>query len=665
VAVTASTPSERGYQPALDGLRALAVTAVVLFHAGVAGFGGGYLGVDLFFVLSGYLITSLLLDEHARTGRIALGAFWLRRARRLLPALLLVLVAVAIAGRQLLDATDQALLRTDELAALGYVANWRMIWRGTGYFADTATPSPLQHTWSLGIEEQFYLLWPLVVLAVLALWVRRGRPALAVICGIGALASAVTTIALLRLAGLDRAYFGTESRAQALLLGAALAVGLARRRPSEPVAASRRWLPPITAAAGIVGLSITVALWWIANDPARVLSVGGLTLTAVAAALLIASVVISPVAPFSRVLSVGPMRWLGRLSYGIYLWHWPVAQFLDGGRTGLGGVRLLAVRLAVTLGIAVASYYLVEQPVRRGALRRLPRRLPVIAGASAYAATAVVVVLLVPPAPPVTAAGPAVIISVPATRIPSGGPGSSSAPIDRPGRRPGVEPRVTFLGDSVSWTIGAFLPDHPGLWVSNRAIQGCGIATLPEILLQGQGQTNYPGCTTWYARWRRAIDADDPDVAVILLNRWELADRRLNGQWRHVGQPDYDEYLLGQLDLAVRIAASRGAAVVLLTAAYTHRAERPGGGLYPEDDPARIDAWNRLLLAEKQARPEQVTILDLNSIACPDGAFTWRINGIRVRSDGLHFTAAADQRIIAPWLLPRLAAIATGSYQNE
>src|SRR5215475_1344618 len=172
-----------GYSPALDGLRAFAVASVLLFHAGVPGLDGGFLGVDAFFVLSGFLITSLLLAEHAKHGAIKLAAFWARRARRLLPALLLVLVAVAIAGHYLLISDDLSLLRTDELAALFYVANWRMIYRGTGYFAATATPSPLQHTWSLGIEEQFYVLWPLLIVGLLAaLTLRRTRRVLFLVC---------------------------------------------------------------------------------------------------------------------------------------------------------------------------------------------------------------------------------------------------------------------------------------------------------------------------------------------------------------------------------------------------------------------------------------------------------------------------------------------------
>ncbi|MFD0823325.1 acyltransferase family protein, partial [Micromonospora zhanjiangensis] len=162
------------YQPALDGLRALAVAAVLAFHGGVAALPGGFLGVDAFFVLSGFLITSLLLAEHRATGRLDLVAFWGRRVRRLLPALLVVLVVALLVSRRLLPATEIGALRWDALAALGYVANWRMADRDGDYFAATGSPSPLQHTWSLGIEEQFYLLWPVLVAVLLGWAAGRG-----------------------------------------------------------------------------------------------------------------------------------------------------------------------------------------------------------------------------------------------------------------------------------------------------------------------------------------------------------------------------------------------------------------------------------------------------------------------------------------------------------
>jgi hypothetical protein len=208
----------------------------------------------------------------------------------------------------------------------------------------------------------------------------------------------------------------------------------------------------------------------------------------------------------------------------------------------------------------------------------------------------------------------------------------------------------------VSWSLGEYLPSQEQLQVQSRGIQGCGIARLPDIRYIGLPHTNYPGCDRWDLRWKSHVNRDDPDVAVILLDRWELMDRKLNGRYQHVGEPEYDAYLSEELDLAISIVGARQAHVVLLTAPYTRRAERPDGGLWPEDDPTRVDAWNGLLRAA--ADRYQASVLDLNAQICPEGEFTWRIDGIRVRSDGLHFTPAAVRRYIAPWLLPQLARLA-------
>ena len=188
-------------------------------------------------------------------------------------------------------------------------------------------------------------------------------------------------------------------------------------------------------------------------------------------------------------------------------------------------------------------------------------------------------------------------------------------------------------------------------------MQGCGIARLPDIRYIGTPHTNYAGCDTWDQRWRRTVAADDPDVAVVLLDRWELMDRRLDGRYQHVGDPAFDAYLVRELDLALDIVSSRGATTVILTAPYTRRAERPDGGLWPEDSPERVDAWNGLLRAA--AGRHRAAVIDLNARVCPDGEFTWRVDGVRIRSDGLHFTPEGVRRNIAPWLLPQLAEAAT------
>jgi peptidoglycan/LPS O-acetylase OafA/YrhL len=660
-----------GYSPALDGLRAFAVLSVVLFHAGVGGLNGGFLGVDAFFVLSGFLITSLLLAEHVRHGHIKLSRFWARRARRLMPALLAMLLATAIAGHFLLDSDDLKLLRGDGLAAIAYVANWRMIWRGTGYVAATATPSPLQHTWSLGIEEQFYVLWPLIIAGLLAwLAARRTRWVLLAVCGGGTVVSALLAVALYNPNSISRDYYGTDTRAQALLIGAALAAILT---PTSDRPTPRHRGPTRHVALGalaIVGAVTTLWMWHVASDDDAWLYRGGLAAIAIATALIITHAVVSPDSPTARLLALAPLVWLGRISYGVYLWHWPLFEFVTADRTGLGRWPLLAVRLIGTLVIAIASYFVIEQPIRRGALsrlvqRRLPRRAPVGVTVLAMSATAFAVVLTTIPAPtPALSAAPIIVTSDKPT--PSASKAGEYVPIARADRAKltsGSEPRITFFGDSVSWVIGTYLPKHPGLWTNVRAIEGCGIATLPDILELGTPHTNYPGCTNWPSRWQKGVNKDDPDVSVIELNRWELMDRKLDGTYQHVGEPAYNAYLLGQLDKAVTVAGSKGAAVVLLTAAYTHRAEKPDGSLYPEDDPARVDAWNQLLVQEQAKHPHTVTILNLNKLVCPNGKFTWDIGKLRIRSDGLHYTPAGVQRIIAPWLLPKLADIANGTYK--
>jgi peptidoglycan/LPS O-acetylase OafA/YrhL len=351
------------YRPALDGLRGLAVSAVVLFHGGVTALSGGFLGVDTFFVLSGFLITSLLLAEHERDGRIRLLAFWGRRARRLLPALLVMLAAVAIAGRWLLDPDDERLLRGDALAALGYVANWRMIYRGADYFTQTSAPSVLQHTWSLGIEEQFYLIWPLILgLVLLLAETRRSRASIA---WAGAAASALL-MAVIYTPGADPSlvYYGTDTHATALLVGSAIALTcpLARLVAAPPELARRLDF------VGVAGLAVLA--WAVGHFPGADPAVypAGLIIAALAAAGL----TLAAAAPgtIGSLLSLPPLRWLGVRSYGIYLWHWPVIALtvaILGRQPGNGW--LWVIEAAAAIGLAAASWKWIETPILRHGFR--------------------------------------------------------------------------------------------------------------------------------------------------------------------------------------------------------------------------------------------------------------------------------------------------------
>ena len=371
--------------PALDGVRALAILGVIAYHLGAGWASGGYLGVDLFFVLSGFLITSLLLEEKSSRGRIGLGAFWGRRARRLLPALFLVLVAVsvyAVANGRFSSPTsggaaiDLGGLRGDALATLAYVANWHAIFSHQSYFTQFSTPSPLTHTWSLAIEEQFYLLWPLVIVALVRLSPRRWRRVGLGLCVAGAGASMLAMAVLYR-PGVDpsRIYYGTDTRAFDLLVGAALAfVAAARPQPGPRARAALHRVSPVA----LVALG---ALWATAGTSAGLprswMFEGAFLGCAVLAGLVIADVRQLDQGPLARVLSTPPLRWIGTISYGLYLWHWPVIVYLNHPRTGLDGAGLDGARIGLTFALATASYYLVERPIRRASFAGTRPRLAV------------------------------------------------------------------------------------------------------------------------------------------------------------------------------------------------------------------------------------------------------------------------------------------------
>jgi peptidoglycan/LPS O-acetylase OafA/YrhL len=292
------------------------------------------------------LITSLLLAEWRATNAIDLLHFWRRRARRLLPALFLVLGVVAVFAATWAPADTMHRLRWDAFATIGYVANWRFITSGGSYFTQFASPSPLQHVWSLAIEEKFYLVWPPVFLLLL----RCTRGSRAVLLGItpgSRQPPRSSWRCCSHRAAIPRVYYGTDTRAQSLLIGAALALVLDQRRIGV-TRIGRTMLH--TAAIGAAG----VLLWACSHtaDDADWLYRGGLTVTAVLVGVVITSVTAATPGPLGRLLSLGPVRWIGLISYGLYLWHWPVYVVLSRGRTGLDGPALLAVRLACTVAIA-------------------------------------------------------------------------------------------------------------------------------------------------------------------------------------------------------------------------------------------------------------------------------------------------------------------------
>ena len=655
-------PARRSGIRALDGVRALAVALVLAGHGGIPGMTGGFVGVDVFFVLSGFLITSLLLDELGRSGRIDLANFWIRRARRLLPALVLMVLTVAV-GRQLFSPEAVAGLRDDAVAAFFWMANWMFVADKTDYFSQGAPPSPLQHAWSLGVEEQYYIVWPLVLVTVAVVLAARARRrdrrptlggvrlAVFVLATLGALASAAAAILLASDAARDRVYFGTDTRAQALLVGAAASAllvrdweslnrgwSLIRSRPGRRIA---RLLP-------VVGLVLLAAAAHYATGSAREFRSGLLIAVAVAAVLVIAPVALDQRGPVAAVLAWGPLAWLGTISYGVYLWHWPIFLVLNGERTGWSGLSLFAVRCAATLAVSTVSWWVIEQPVRKWR----PVRVPLLPLAGATAVTAAAVTLLVVPVVPKTGNGPL------ASSLP---PGVSPVAVVSPSPPQGVraagavghrDPNrpftVSVFGDSIGWTLMHFLPATPGFQFIDHTVIGCSLVRGGPYRYLDQTLDQKNECESWPRRWTSQIAIDQPDAVLLIVGRWETVDRVNEGKWTHIGDPAFDSYITGELRRAVDILGFSGAPVTVTNLPYSRRGERPDGSLYPEDDPHRVDEWNTLLGKTIKTRPD-VRMLDLKKKLCPQGVYTAKVDGLQVRSDGVHLTEDGVQWL-TPWL---------------
>ncbi|HWP65832.1 MAG TPA: acyltransferase family protein [Candidatus Limnocylindria bacterium] len=619
--------ADAAYHPALDGIRALAVTAVLLFHAEIPGAAGGFLGVSTFFTLSGFLITRLLLADLAAAGRIDLRRFWTRRFRRLMPASLLGLALVLVLAPSATPPETLGRLRGDVLAALAYVSNWRFMQTAQSYFAIFEDPSPVQHFWSLSIEEQFYLVYPLLVLG---LW--RLRPRLVAGLAVPLAALALLTVldgVLLAASGASQArvYYGTDTRAPELLVGALLALWMARPE----------WRPPsraLTEAGGMAALAASVAAVVVLHENSPALDRGGLAAYGVAtAALLHAAVRPTLVA---RVLSFEPLRRLGRISYGVYVYHWPVFLWLDAERTGLALGALVALRVSVTIALAAASYALVEWPIRSGRVLRAGL-WPAAAGAAACLVAATMW----------TTRQSVASVDLTATLAElSMGRMPSVTPVD------GVSPlRVLVVGDSVAGDMGT------GLWlwakqsgtplaVWNLGWSACAIGrggTRPAADKFIQLKEH---CANWPQYWAAAVERFDPDVVVVHTGPLEIVDRQRpewGGRTLAPGAPEFDAWLLGELQAAADVLATRGARVVWLTTPCTGPPVSPRlplaaiGSL----DPRRVLRFNEHTLVQlRRTRPDVVRIFDLFRKSCPRRRFMEKIPGRpgRLRKDHLHYT---------------------------
>lgn len=654
-----------GYQDSLDGLRAVAVTLVVLFHGGITELRGGFLGVSVFFTLSGFLITNLLLRRWFTEGRLDTRGFWGRRARRLAPAAWCTIALVILMGVFGVWDTEQLRsLRGDVPWSLLELVNWHFIVTGSSYAASFTAPSPLEHFWSLAVEAQFYLALLLVVVGALARWggaTRRTR-FLRLVWILAALlvASAAANFFLAR-SSVDRAYFGTDTRAAEMLAGALLACATARRfRPRSAAARSAlRW-------AATAGLVTVIGLSTVATVDSAWLYPWGLLATAAASTAIIAGVLQRGV--LTRALSARPLVALGRISYGVYLLHWPIFVWLTPDRTGLDTWPLLGLRAAVTLALAVAMYRIVEQPIRAQVWPTPAVSRPLAVGA--------VVVLLVgsvgltanlPPLPAHLATGNPPELTVSEARDDRGSAeptevaGRSTLPPPDPAAEepPRTPTRVLLVGDSIAASLQAALGRElaeRGVSFASAAVPGCGVVVGQAASGPGQLITDVGGADTSFCSdaipglQRDAVERFAPDL-VISISTWERISRVVDGAFYEFGTPESD-VALTELHRATAARLSEGGAHVawaLMPDTVAGRWTRPG---QPDPEDLRRAEHHRSLLRSLTEAIEGTSTIDLASIVCPGSPCPTSVEGTALRpNDGIHF----DEPDGAGWVAERLA----------
>lgn len=661
------------YQPALDGTRALAVVAVLLFHGGVSWMSGGYVGVSVFFTLSGYLITTLLLTEAQRDGTINAGMFYARRVRRLLPASLVCIIAVcwmAWAGWF----GGVANIRRDALGALLQVFNWVKLGSGESYADLTAAQAglrqPFDHYWSLAIEEQFYWIWPLVFIGLLAVARRRGLRILTLVAVLTAL-SAVAAPVIAQLWGPNAAYWATPARMCEILAGGLVACWLHAR----PVPVRVAPLAPV----GLVALVLACILFPDGSGPAYE---GAMPLVAVCSAALIVG--LQAAGPVRSLLSTRVLVKLGKVSYGVYLYHWPIFIVIDRKGWDIPVGVSLAVKCALTLVVSVASYVLIEKPIRFAAW--LPPRRTFVAAFGASAVAAMLAVAIVPSAAkyygvdatvaaeaaigtgPVAPLAPVLTDpTVPTTRaerfavVAMGDeatvPQVSTTTLLAVPQRP---VRILVVGDSTAEAIGAGLVGwaaaNPAYaQVSVRAGPGCGLVLRGYLELTFGTRDVDAECGPYVLTIvPEAVATLQPDVVMVMSSVWDLEDRRLtkDGPLLSPTDPAVAELMAESLGhLTDSLSASGAPRVVWLQAPSPLPSLTGGEDIHRQ--PGRQAALRRAIDSVGFSRP-YVKVVDFAAWLAAQPFAEDRA----ARLDGVHFTNEAALLIASDFLGPALVKAA-------
>ena len=633
-----------GYEPSLDGIRAFSVIAVMLYHANIAWLPGGFLGVEVFFVVSGFLITSLLIEERESTRRIDLKQFWIRRARRLLPALVVMLAATAVCVA--FYATDSAPdFRRDVLPSLGYFSNWWQIFAvDTPYFAASSLPV-LRHLWSLAVEEQWYLIWPLLFVFVFgAKWMRpKISGALLLLCS-----GAIMFATALRFVQDDETrtnflYLSTLTRSSGLLLGAAVAM---LWRPWRKNSLPSWWKSSLADALAVASIAVIGVLMATVHVADAQLYQGGLAVTTIASAVIIA-VVMRPNGLFvKKFFSQELFVEIGRRSYGLYLWHWPifvVAHARDSGNR-------LAVALALTVIINEFVYQYVEIPTRQGALGNwlhnrqqlsaMHRRLPVLITAAVVASlgiTGVKVVGIEARDLSIDTSTANVIFSVPTTVASASSLPAASTTSTTIAKLPR---KLVIVGDSQAHSLVVNKPSgiEKTFVITNGSIDGCGIYDRGVGVggTNGNFRRNFANCVGFEKKWAKSATTARADVALVVIGAWEVLDLKINGFTFAVNTSPADTMFRTQMKRGIDALRSTGATVALLEVACMRPVDSKGGpvpALPQRGDDTRTSHLNDLLREIAAPEDDGVFFISGPKEWCSDPKIS---TSLSYRWDGVH-----------------------------
>ncbi|HTL86433.1 MAG TPA: acyltransferase family protein, partial [Acidimicrobiia bacterium] len=612
----ASTVRDLSYVGGVDGLRALAVLAVIVYHFSPKTLPAGFLGVDVFFVVSGFLIARLVVREIAQSSQLSLTHFWARRARRLLPALGTVVVVVCIASAISLTTLELHDIRAQAIGTLFYVANWVLIAGKGAYFSTVGRPSPFLHMWSLAIEEQFYVVFPIVCFFARRAIVRRPERA-AIVALVGALGSTIWMALLVSPNGdPSRAYLGTGSHAMGLLVGVALGI---------LAGTGTRWstLPRWTAHVGLLALiGIGVTMVW-ATDRTYFLYRGGFLLFSLAVGVLLTVVVLSPGAPVARFLRWRPFVEIGLRSYSLYLWHWPVRVFVTP-HAGFDGWKLFLVRSIWSVVLAEVSFRLIERPFRFGGIaRRTGAR-----GAIAYYAAMVVITLVLV----TTVAKPSKIPQFIDVRTQHG------------------KTHVDLFGDSTALVFGLSGANHwqdLDVTVAGDARLGCGLVVEPHVI-GGRTVTEPNECLDWKSRWTQS--AHDPSaVMAIMAGGWDVLDQAVNGKRVRFGTPEWTDLETRSVRDAFTTLTAGGRPLYVFEVPCYGSGD-PSAPIPERADRNRVDAVNAIYRQVAAENP-LVHIVPWRDIVCPNGKRAERYNGVDLwENDDVHLTPEGALAVWEWWL---------------